>query len=183
MKKLSILLPLIIMTFMLPAQEMQKDTLSKKEIRKMKREAEAQNQFMDTYKLLVDRSFVLQADYIENQRLYQPKVKSMINFVMVDSTDFAIQVGSDIHNGRNGVGGTTLKGKITGYNLTRDEKTKSFSLVIKVNTPFGYGNLFFDISALGDASASVSGMGSGLLIFKGRIVRLKDSFVFLGNSY
>ena len=127
MKKLSILLSLIFMTFLLPAQEMQKDTLSKKEIRKMKREAETQKQFMDTYQLLVDRSFVLEADHIENQRLNQPKVKSMLNFVMVDSTDFAIQIGSDTHNGRNGAGGTTLKGKITGYNLTRDEKTKSFS--------------------------------------------------------
>jgi hypothetical protein len=187
MKKLAILFSLIFFVGFLYAQDspISKDTLSRKELRKKRREAreaELQKQFELTYQMLLNRSFVLEADYIRNQRSPNIRVNYLLNFVMVDSINSVIQIGSDRGIGYNGVGGITAKGKITSYKLERDDKHKSFTLSFGMNSLNGFFDVFVNVSASGSSTATISGIRAGKLIYEGRLVPLEESNVYIGHS-
>ena len=62
MKKLAIFLVVVFLVSFVTAQHMPKDTLSRKEIRKKRKEArdaQLQKDFEATYQMVLDRSFVL----------------------------------------------------------------------------------------------------------------------------
>jgi hypothetical protein len=183
MKKFVILLSLILSVSIISAQEMPKDTINKKEIKKKKkeeREAKLQKQYEANYQMLFNRSFVLEANYIETDRKYS--VSPMLNFLLVDSTNSVLQIGSLYSIGYNGAGGSTAKGKITIYDLSKNDKNKTCSLKMSVNTMAGTFNVSFDITASGNASAWVSGMYFGMLVYDGYLVPLKESKVYIGGT-
>ncbi|MCX6258454.1 MAG: DUF4251 domain-containing protein [Bacteroidia bacterium] len=185
MKKIFIILSLIVFVSILNGQESPKTSLSKKEIRKKKKEekeAKLQIEFDSIYHLLLGKSFVLEADYVENTAGRRHSVNYLLNFLMIDSENAVLQVGSDNHIGYNDMGGATAKGNITSYKLSRNDEHKSCSLAITVNTMTGHFEISFDIPASGSASAWVYGMNFGRIVFEGRIVPLKYSHVFTGRS-
>lgn len=189
MKKLAILVSFLLMVVVIQAQDTQilKDTLSRKEIRKKRKEArqeEMQKQFEITYQMLLNRSFVLEADYIRNQRSPNIPVNYLLNFVMIDSAQSVIQIGSDRSNGlgHNGLGGVTAKGNISSYKLERDNKHLTCTLSFSVNSILGYFDVFMNISASGYASATISGIHYGKLIYDGSVKPLEESNIYIGRS-
>lgn len=184
MKKFAILLSLIFFASIISAQENSKNTLTKKELRakkKIEKEIKLQKQFESTYQMLLDSSFVLEADFI-NFKSGRKSVIRKLNFLLVDSSSAILQVGSDYGIGFNGVGGSTAKGTITSYKLSKNDKRKSCSLIMAVSTMAGPFTIIFDISATGSASATVS-LQAGQIIYEGTIVPLKDSEVYKGNTW
>lgn len=183
-KKIIILLSLLFYSCIGLAQENSRDTITKKETRgkkKAENELNLQKQFERNYQNLLDSSFVLEANFItfKSDRRF---VNSTLNFLLVDSSSSILQIGTGYGIGFNGVGGSTAKGTITSYKLSKNDKRKSCTLIMSVSTMAGPFTIIFDVSADGSASATVS-LKSGQLIYDGTIVPLKDSDVYKGNTW
>jgi hypothetical protein len=184
MRTITILLSFLVFASLLQAQETSPDSLTRKEIRKkhkVEKQLLRQKQYEEMSDLLENRSFVLEADYIQNQYLNHASVSALINFVMVDSATMIGQLGFLGWTGSNGAGGGTGKGEIMTYKLSKHDKAKSFSLEMGVDMRGGRVNIFMDIDASGTAKADVVFTIYGHLIYDGRIVPLKDSKVFIGR--
>jgi hypothetical protein len=168
----------------LQAQEPAADTLSRQEIRKRKqakKAAKIHQQFLETYQILLDSSFVLEAEYLSGYQAGKVPVKFMINFIMVDSAKTVMQYGFDGWNTTNGAGGGTLTGTIDSYQLTADEKHGTFSIVMKLSTMAGAYDVNFLITSSCAATAWVSGPWVQLT-FEGRLVQRDRSSVFVGQT-
>jgi hypothetical protein len=160
---------------------------SKEHAKELKKEAKLvklQQDYMNTGHLLDSMRFVLEANYLDNMRGNRVFVPSSLNFIKIDSTKAVIQIGSNAGMGSNGVGGVTAEGSITKWKLNRNEKRKSFNIAMNIMTNIGAYDIFMDISASGNASATLSGIRYGRLMYEGNIVSLKKSRIFKGtNSY
>lgn len=188
MKKL-ILILLLFPLISLSAQA-QGSNLSKKEIRQMaklkQKEAEEKQRQTDikiTSHLIKNQRYILMADEISNRygnRLY---VNRMLNFVLVDSINAIIQVGDNHSIGSNGVGGFTIDGRITKYEVKKNEKKKSYYISFWVQSPGGSFDVSLNISESGYTSASVSSatMG-GRLSYYGKLEPIQKRKIYKGNS-
>ncbi len=177
MKRLIVLLGFVVSASFLFAQGVDENNLTKKE----KRNAETAKQYEITKNMLENRDFVLQTDYLQDRYGNRFFVSSNINFVAVDSTMATIQVGSNFRMGPNGVGGVTAKGEITKWELTANDKNKTFGLSINVMTPIGIYDLYFSIGASGGGTATLTGLSSGRLTFDGNLVPWENSSVYVGQ--
>lgn len=179
MKKILILLAFVLSTGVIFAQ-VENDTvkLSKKE----KREARKKEQYELTKCMLENKNFVLESDYLEDRYGNRIPVSSTINFVMVDSDEAVIQIGSNWRVGPNGVGGVTAKGRITLWELNKNDKNKTFDLRVNVMTSIGMYDLLFHIGPYGDARARLTSLRSGSLTFDGDLVPVELSAVYEGYS-
>lgn len=159
----------------------QSQTTDKRSKKALKKE-QLDKEFKTTRNMLMSRDFVLEADHLMDKWGNRAYVSSNINFVKVDSSTAIIQVGSNHNLGRNGVGGVTAKGKITGWDITVDPKRKSFYVQLNVMTNIGIYDVNISVSAYGDATASVTGLRLGRLTFEGDVVPLNNTIVYEGSS-
>ena len=150
--------------------------------KKEKKELELNKEYLMNKSMLDNRDFVLEANYLQDRFGNRHIVNSMINFVAVDSMTAIIQIGSDYHNGPNGVGGVTAKGRITGWQLTEDKKNRSFDLTVNVMTNIGIYDLQFSIGLWGNSTVRLTGLTSGQLTFEGDLVPYSLSSVYVGHS-
>jgi hypothetical protein len=185
MRTIIITIATLFLVTVISAQEIKKDTLSKKEIRalkKQKKEAELKIMYDSISQVIDSRQFVLEADFLNNLKGNRINVVSSLNFIEVDSAYAVLQIGSNRGMGYNGVGGITAEGKLTGWKLEKDEIKKSFFLKLNVMTNIGIYDVFMNIEADGNAIATVSGLRPGRLQFEGKIVSLNESTVFKGHT-
>ncbi|WP_159519227.1 DUF4251 domain-containing protein [Sunxiuqinia indica] len=179
MKKIALLIMCVVVSGTIFAQKNDKDSvLSKKEIRQI----EMEKQYELTKYMLENKSFVLEADFLQDKYGNRVFASSNINFVSVDSATAVIQVGSNFRIGPNGVGGVTAKGTITKYELKENERKRTFSLALNVMTPLGIYDLRFSISPSGNTRATLTGLRRGQLTFEGDLVPLEESRVYEGQS-
>jgi len=178
MKKLIIFLVFVISSGLTFAQEIdEKVPLTKKE----KRQAEFEEQYQATKRMIENREFILESDYLMNAYGFRIPVSSTINFVAIDSTTAIIQTGSNFMYGPNGLGGVTAKGKITKWELTENAKSKSFDLHINVMTNIGIYDLYFSISPSSGPTAQLTGLRAGRLTFDGDLVPWENSSIYIGQ--
>jgi hypothetical protein len=159
----------------------QNTEITKKEQKDAKRDKQYFNfQALDT--LLKNRSFVLEADFLENQYGNRKPVMSNINFILVDSVKAVLQTGSNSNFGLNGVGGITAEGSITGLKVTKNEKNLSFFLKFTVNSNIGIYDVTMNILYNSKARATITGLSRGKLVYDGQIKSLYDSGVYKGMN-
>jgi hypothetical protein len=189
MKSLLILL-LIISPVFLYGQDVE-STLSKKEQkalakekRKAEQEAVAEKQKEITALMLEYHRFVLEADYVAGKSGSRTPVNSTLNFVIVDSTKATLQLGSPWGLGINGVGGVTVDGNVTRYELNKKENKKgvSYNLTLYIMSSIGTYDIQMWVSQSGRADATVRGNVSGQLTYSGNLVPLAQSRVYKGTS-
>ena len=179
MKKIVLFFGLIISSSLLFAQGSDEASpLTRKE----KRNAEIGKQYQLTQDMLENKNFVLESDFLQDRYGNRIHVSSNINFVAVDSTEAIIQIGSNWGIGPNGLGGVTARGEITKWELVKNEKSKSFSLRMNVMTPIGIYDLYVSVSASGSATATLTSLRAGQLMFDGNIVQGANSSYFVGQS-
>ncbi len=149
--------------------------------RKEKRAVERERLYQSNKQMLENRSFVVETDYLQNHYGVRIPVNSSINFIMVDAGEAVIQIGSNTGMGYNGVGGITAKGKITNWELKENEKKKTFDLSMHILTSIGMYDVNMTIGNFG-ATARISGIRRGNLMFDGDMVALEESAVYEGQS-
>ena len=151
--------------------------------RKEVRKAQMAANFNILDSLLNEKSFVLEADYLSNKYGVRVPVDRSINFVMVDSLDATLQVGSAYSAGYNGVGGQTINGRITKYDYNMTGRNKdTYSIRMVFLSPVGVYDITMMINPEGYADASLRGNWSGQLNYHGRLVPLGLSKVYKGQT-
>jgi hypothetical protein len=127
--------------------------------------------------------FVLEADYLSNKYGNKIPVSPTINFIMVDSLDATMQVGSAYSIGYNGVGGETVNGRVTKYEYGFVGKKKdSYSISLNLMSGAGIYDIHLQVTADGHADATIRGNWSGQLNYYGKLVPLGESKVYKGMS-
>ena len=132
--------------------------------------------------LLQRKTFVIEADYLENKYGAQVPVTSVLNFIMLDSTKAILQTGSNYRTGYNGVGGVTAEGKIQQYKVVKDPKNLSYTVRFSVMTNVGIFDVFITISSDTTARATITGLSRGQLTWDGYFQNLYNSDVYKGQE-
>lgn len=178
MKKFVLIGLLVVFSNLIFAQAKDDTVMTKKEERK----AKAEQQFKETKKLLENKNFVLESDFLRSKHSVNYPVSSNLNFVKVDSSTAVIQIGSPWRYGPNGVGGVTAKGKITRWVLKENTKRNTFYLTMNIMTPIGIYDVHMTIGASGNTLARLTGLRPGELTFDGDLVATENSGVYEGRS-
>ena len=188
---LSMLLVLSFAVNELAAQTIGQQTLTKKEIRKARRQAhekfmEQQNQlaFEQAVQALKEQSFVVEVDQLIYPRGSVQYVSPITNFVYINKGDAVVQIAvNNFAPGPNGVGGVTVEGTPSDIKMTTDKKgfvyynftAQGIAISATVNiqlTP-------------GDDRATVTiypNFNSRILTMTGKIVPYNDSDIFQGST-
>jgi len=153
--------------------------------RKQKKEAEKANLYLnfraiDT--LLQRKTFVLEAEYLQNRYGDQVPVSRNINFIRVNSQQVILQTGNNFNFGYNGVGGVTAEGTLNNYRVTSDEKKLNHTVFFSTTTQVGTYDIILRISADARATATITGFSRGSLTYRGNLVALYNSRVFKGSN-
>lgn len=128
------------------------------------------------------RSFVLEADYLRNQYGDMAPVSSMLNFIKIDGKMGVLQTGSNFNRGYNGVGGVTAEGSIGNWEVFKDPKRYTHRVRFTLITNIGHYDVSMVVSADARASATVSGLSRGRLIWDGHLQTVNNSRVFKGQN-
>lgn len=160
------------------SQDVKLTKQEQKEVRKAKNNYN----FLVLDSMLQSKSFVLEADYLENQYGYRRPVLSNLNFIMVDSSNVVLQTGSTRLSGSNGVGGATAEGNVKNLNIVKNPKNQSFWLRFTVVTNIGVYDVDMTIYSNKLAKATITGLTPGRLVYDGRIQPLYDSRVYRGRN-
>lgn len=185
MKTLTVILLALGFTLQANAQE----TLSKAEIRrfqkeqkKLEKEREAELKAEITKQLVNTQQFVLEADWLSDRYGNRVPVTSTINFIMVDSTEGVMQLGSAHTYGYNGVGGSTIEGRISRYQVKMMGKRKeAYSIRWSLNTALGTYDISLVVSGNGSADATIRSNWSGSINYHGDLVPLAQARIFKGT--
>jgi len=159
----------------------QDNKLTREELREARKTQQLMNfQSLDT--LLENKCFVLEADYLENQYGNRIPVLSNLNFIMLDSLKAVLQTGTSSRAGTNGVGGATAEGTITGLKIVKNQKNLSYFLRFSVSTDIGMYDVAMNIFSNNHATATITGLTRGKLVYDGRILALYNSSVYKGRN-
>lgn len=169
-------LGLLLLSFTGYSQDVKLTKQEQKEMQKAKREYD----FLAMDSLLQNKSFVLEANYLENQYGMRRPVVSALNFIMIDSSNVVLQTGSNRLSGSNGVGGATAEGSVKDLNIVKNPKNHTFWLRFTVMTNIGVYDVDMTIYSSSYARATISGLTRGKLVYDGRIEALYNSRVYKG---
>jgi hypothetical protein len=138
--------------------------------------------------ILKSRKFVLEAQKItDNEGLANPANKKLC-FVLLDSSEIIVQWIANCDN--NGLGGITMRGKITSFNLKKQKIKKETQYSIELNCTLDdgrvTGDMNIEIYSKSHANAILINNTSSIFIPKemkilGKIVPLESSNVMIGS--
>ena len=133
------------------------------------------------------KEFILEANYLQGRRGEIVPVRSNINFIRVQDTKGILQTGStnDGFSRRandNGIGGVTIEGNISNYNVKRNTKSLTHNVTFHLISSLGTFYINMNIMPDNTASATITGARSTNLTWKGTLVAPFNSNVFRGNE-
>lgn len=172
----------LVMAGTVTAQETRK--LTKKEKKALQARVDSL-QFVEAERAINERAFVLEADRVVFKRGQSEYVNSNTNFVSVEDDHAVVQVSFNIPAaGPNGVGGVTVEGSFSKYDLKKDKKG---NLSLKMNVTGSGISASVDIMLYnGSNKASVDilpNFNSNRISLEGAILPLAKSRVFKGRSF
>jgi hypothetical protein len=135
-----------------------------------------------TRTMIENQRFVLEADFLSGKDGMRVPVNPTINFIIIDSLKSVMQLGSSTGIGWNGLGGVTVEGKVSRYEVTRTEKKRyvAYNLIIIVFTNIGTYDIHMTVTDDGKADATIRGTTSGQVSYSGTLYPPEISQVFKG---
>lgn len=186
------ILAILALSFTIPGRAQEEEKASKetikeqkqweKEKKRLEKEME-KSRLAELTKLMIEyHRFVLEADFLSNQYGYRIPVSSVINFIRIDSSDCTLQLGSAYSVGYNGVGGTTVDGRVIKYEYKKTgKKGDNYQVMMTLMTSLGTYDVFLNASEEGFADANIRGDWSFQLNYHGKLIPLSLSKVFKGT--
>jgi hypothetical protein len=159
----------------------QENQLTRKEIKEAKKAREYFD-FQVVDSMLQNKSFVLEANYLENMYGERFIATPNLNFIMVDSNNVVLQTGNNAGMGSNGVGGVTAEGHVRDLNIERNMKNHSFWMRFTLVTNIGVYDVDMTVYSNRYARATISGLTRGKLTYEGQIQNLYESRVYRGRN-
>lgn len=162
------------------AQENKK--LSKKEKKELKKQNQIE-QKKAILELLHSETWVIEAHTVYDRYNQSYQLNPTINFVGVKGEEGALQLGFDGLIGWNGVGGVTIDGKITKYEIKEGKENSSSTVELRFQgRGAGSAMLNITVNSSGQASARVNGDFGERITFSGMIKSIEESSVYKGQS-
>jgi hypothetical protein len=177
----------IMLLFTAAATAQEKVPLTKQERKAVKQEQKKQNEMMLTHNTataLKAGQFVLKADQLRGRGGFITGVNPTTNFIAVEGKDAYVQVASESGPGYNGLGGVTLKGRITSMDIEQNDKNGFYNVVMNTMGINGQLTIMMNINQTGEVAYAtvrtnyggriemngvlVPWTGTGKAIFKGR---------------
>ncbi len=182
MKKIILLILALTIGHLLTAQEEQK---SKKELRAERKQEEllqkaALRTIQETW--ANNKTFVLEATQVFGKKGQMFQLTPSTNFVYVNGDQAILQLSFNGLVGWNGVGGITVKGKITKYKYDSKNKNKPIYIQMSIQGTEGFQDVTLWISNNGSGEAQINDIKGNRIRFTGDIVSLEESKVFIGNT-
>lgn len=173
---------LIIVFLLISLNGKSQDTKLTRQERKEVRKAWMAANYYVLDSLLNSKSFVLEADFLQDKYGGRIPVVSNLNFIRVDKSTGVLQTGSNISLGYNGVGGLTAEGGINSWEIKKDPKRLSFIVHFSLLTNIGYYDIFMNVGSDYNASATITGLVPGKLTWEGHLKAIDNSRVFKGQN-
>ena len=162
------------------AQENKK--LSKKERKELKKQQQIE-QKQALLDLLYSQNWVIEAHTVFDRYSQSYQLNPSINFVGIKGDEGALQLGFDGLIGWNGVGGVTIDGKVTKYEVKEGKNNNSPTVSLRFQgRGVGSASINVTLNSSGQASARVSGDFGDRITFSGIIKSLDESTVYKGQS-
>lgn len=160
--------------------------LSKQEKKELKKEHKRQLEAVltkNTAQAISSNHYVLKAEQVRGRGGYMLNVDPMINFVAVQNDEAFVQLGSPSGIGYNGLGGITLRGKITSTNMRRDEKNGGYYITMNTVGPNGSLTIFMHVNQTGEmATATVQSNWGSQVEFNGHLAPWEGREVYKGTE-
>lgn len=154
----------------------QKNTKESEEL-EMKENKEA------IYSLLKGHQFVLTADRLMDKKLNTYMVSSRTNFIRISEDDVVIQFGLDHVAGWNGVGGLTVEGKLSDFDISGQDGLKPLNAIASISTRgYGFMTLYMTVFNDGSAQATLTGDFGSRLKFIGEFQTLDGASIYKGMA-
>ena len=151
--------------------------LSRKEIKEQK----INRQFYETKVLLSSESVVFEADFFNTYGGPKVSINQAFNFIQIDQHYITVQLSPIRGFSTNGIGGITLKSKISKYDLKINKKRKSFILKVGFSSiNYGYFDIFFRINIKGRTTVSVDYKNGSHFTLYGHIFGPKKANIIKG---
>jgi hypothetical protein len=158
----------------------QEKNLTRQELKEARKAQMAANYYsLDT--LIKSRSFVLEADFLQDKYGNRVPVTSILNFIKVDNSKGVLQTGSNSGRGYNSVGGVTAEGEIGSWEMSSNPKKLFYSLHFTIMTNIGDYDVYMTVNSNNLAEATISGLGPGKLTWEGHLKSLYNSRIFKGQ--
>ncbi len=155
--------------------------LTRKEQKEAKNaELAANYQTIDT--LLKDRSYVIEANFLENQYGNRRPVSPILNFIKVDPSKVTLQIGNNTGLGYNGLGGITTEGRMENLRIYRNPRRLTYSIQFSVITNYATYDISMNVNADFAARATISSFTSAKLIYDGDLVPINQSTIYKGQN-
>lgn len=129
--------------------------------------------------MMKTRNFILEADNLRQEASRSYNVQPNLNFVKVNDDNAVIQMGSTTGVGFNGLGGITIEGDVTDYEL--DTSDGNYNVNFTVDSPSGFFDVFVDTSDPQIAEARVSSIRGNQITFSGKLVPPSSASVTTGT--
>lgn len=162
------------------AQDSQK--LSKKERKELKKQKQIE-QKKALLELVYSKEWVIEAHTVYDRYSQSYQINPNINFVGIKGDEGALQLGFDGLIGWNGVGGVTIDGTVTKYEVKEGKEGNSPTVNIRFQgRGIGSASIIITMNTSGQANARVSGDFGDRITFAGIIKPLEESNVYKGQS-
>jgi hypothetical protein len=182
MKKfMSLLLAMLLGSVLVFGQEGQ--DLSKKEMRKLRKEQKKEervNNLAMYTQVAEDKEWVLEAHTVYNKYGNSFQMDPTINFVSISKNEAVIQLGVNGFIGYNGLGGITLEGNVTNYEVMKEDETVMIRF-IAMGSAMGPVDVIARISPDGFGRLTVSGNWGRRLTFAGYFLPYENSRTYTGT--
>ena len=157
MKKIAALFIVVLFTITAIAQTEVPLTRQEKKAMRVKQKQQAEVMLTrSTAEALRSGRFVLKADQLRGGGGYLLMVNPNVNFVAVEGKDAYVQVVSPVGTGSYGTGITTIRGKITSFDLKQGKKQGVYQIVMNTIGPGSQLNIIMNVNQTGEmASATV----------------------------
>ena len=169
----------------LSAQEISKEEwkkMSKSERKEYKAKMVAEQERI-LNDILTSKEWVLEAYQLQNRYGETANIEPTLNFIGVVGENASVQLGASGAVGINGVGGITVEGKITKYELKSPEKSgQGFYIRMEVSgASSGHISMSVQVNSDATSAATLSDNTGGRLTYRGKIVPLSQSTVYKGQ--
>jgi hypothetical protein len=184
MKRITTLVIILLVTVAAMAQD--QAPLTKQEKKALKMEQKKQTELIlakNTADAISSGHFVLKADQIRGRWGHMMNVDPTINFVAVDEGEAYVQLGSPTGIGYNGLGGVTLRGSITSFNVEREKKYGGYNIIMNTIGVSGALTIVMHVNVTGEmATASVATNWGSRVDFDGVLVPWTGKNVYKGTE-
>lgn len=184
MKKILSTILLLLLCLSIFAQE-KEEKLSRKERRAIHKQeqAELSEQMASILAASIEKqNWVLEANTLAGKKGATVNVNSTLNFIAIEGEEAFVQLGSNSGLGRNGVGGVSVRGNVSKYEVSKNDKKGTYFIVVIVSSALGTFDIRIDTNSDGQiANATVQGNSSNRVTYRGILVPLQSSSVYKGT--